>query len=363
MRALPFIMMAAFAGSFSPEAGAVGTTYAVGDSPSSVALADWNGDGFPDAGVANEGSTNVTVMLGNGAGGFQSPTVHPVLSPPVAIAGADLDHDGLAEFVTADPSTGSVGLVSASVEVDFNAGTEPRGVAIGKLDGDHHGDIAVTDAAKDKVRVLFGDGNLDYTSRKRAFEVGDDPRGVAIADLDHDGRSDLLVANRGDNDVTLLFGQRGGKFGDRKDLKAGKFPMDVTVGRYVGKPGLLDPLVANATPDETTILDDFLSRYTNRGHRRFGKQTKLCICRARPVAVAAGDLNADGIDDPTAAYLISGRVGVFQSGVGTLDYIAGDGPAGVTPTDVVFENLDADPADEIINTDSGNDEINVFGGA
>jgi hypothetical protein len=348
------------------QAGAVGTTYAVGDAPSSVALADWNGDGLLDAGVANETSKNVSILLGDGVGGFQFPVVpqvHPVLGPPVAIAGADLNHDGLADFVTADSSAGSIGLVSAGLEVDFNAGAEPRGIAIGDLNRGDDPDIAVTDAARDKVRVLFGDGNLDYASRQRAFKVGDDPRGVAVADLDRDGHEDLLVANRGDNDLTLLFGTRRGGFGDRTDLRAGKLPVDVTVGRFIGKGKLLDPLVANETPDVTSISDDFLSLYKNRGKRRFDKQIKQCICRARPVAVATGDTNADGLDDPAAAYFLSGRIGVFISGVGSLDYVAGDGPGTITPTDVAMGNLDADAGDEIVSTDSGNDEINVYGGS
>ncbi len=206
--------------------------------------------------------------------------------------------------------------------------------------------------------VLFGDGNLDYVSRRRSFKVGDDPRGIAIADLDLDGREDLLVANRGDNDLTILYGTRRGRFAHRTDLRTGKLPVDVAVGRFIGKGKLLDPLVANETPDETTIQDDFLSLYKNRGKRRFDKQIKQCACRARPVAVAAGDLNADGLDDPTAAYYVSGRVGVFISNVGSLDYVAG-----TTPTDVAMGNLDADPADEIVNTDSSNDLINVYGGS
>ena len=80
------------------------------------------------------------------------------------------------------------------------------------------------------------------------------------------------------------------------------------------------------------------------------------------MAVAAGDVNGDGRDDPTVAYYVSGRIGFFYTN-GSTDYIAGDGPGSVTPTDVALANLDADEANEIVNTDSTNDEINVYGGA
>src|SRR6266851_22740 len=46
--------------------------YAVGYSPHSVAVGDFNGDGKPDLAVANDGSNNVSVLLGNGDGTFQT---------------------------------------------------------------------------------------------------------------------------------------------------------------------------------------------------------------------------------------------------------------------------------------------------
>jgi FG-GAP-like repeat len=51
------------------------TTFATGDAPTSVARGDFNGDGKPDVAVANISSNNVSVLLGDGAGGF-SPAVN-----------------------------------------------------------------------------------------------------------------------------------------------------------------------------------------------------------------------------------------------------------------------------------------------
>ncbi len=42
--------------------------YAVGDSPRSIISDDFNGDGYNDLATANEGSGNVSVLLGNGDG-------------------------------------------------------------------------------------------------------------------------------------------------------------------------------------------------------------------------------------------------------------------------------------------------------
>src|SRR5829696_5042886 len=46
------------------------TNFAAGTSPQSVAIGDFNRNGNLDLAVANEGSANVSVLLGNGTGGF-----------------------------------------------------------------------------------------------------------------------------------------------------------------------------------------------------------------------------------------------------------------------------------------------------
>src|SRR5436309_2598345 len=54
-------------GGFRPAAG---SPVAVGTQPASVAIGDVNGDGRLDLAVANYGSGTVTILLGNGSGGF-----------------------------------------------------------------------------------------------------------------------------------------------------------------------------------------------------------------------------------------------------------------------------------------------------
>ena len=45
-----------------------------GDSPTSVAVGDFNLDGKPDLAVANFSSDNVSILLGDGMGSFTAPT-------------------------------------------------------------------------------------------------------------------------------------------------------------------------------------------------------------------------------------------------------------------------------------------------
>jgi len=52
--------------------------FAVGLKPTGVATGDFNGGGMQDIAVSNSGAQNVTVLPGNGAGGF---TAAPGSSP------------------------------------------------------------------------------------------------------------------------------------------------------------------------------------------------------------------------------------------------------------------------------------------
>jgi predicted nucleotidyltransferase len=82
----------------------------------SVAVGDFNGDSDPDLAVANEVSDNVSVLLGDGSGGF--------------------------------------GAAS-----NFGVGDGPRSVAVGDFNGDSDPDLAVANFDSDNVSVLLGDGS------------------------------------------------------------------------------------------------------------------------------------------------------------------------------------------------------------
>src|SRR5262245_63931057 len=55
-----------------------GSPVGAGDRPISVAVGDFNLDGKPDLATANYFSDNVTILLGNGSGGFTQPATSPV---------------------------------------------------------------------------------------------------------------------------------------------------------------------------------------------------------------------------------------------------------------------------------------------
>jgi hypothetical protein len=46
--------------------------YAAGSKPAGVVVGDFNDDGVPDLAVANTGSNNVSILIGNGDGTFKA---------------------------------------------------------------------------------------------------------------------------------------------------------------------------------------------------------------------------------------------------------------------------------------------------
>ena len=76
--------------------GAFGTAtnFAVGISPRSVAVGDFNDDTVLDLAVANSVSDNVSILLGNGTGSFGTPATNfAVGTGPFSVAVGDFDGD------------------------------------------------------------------------------------------------------------------------------------------------------------------------------------------------------------------------------------------------------------------------------
>src|SRR5580698_5126086 len=69
------------------------SSFPTGTTPVYIAVADFNGDGRQDIAVANQGSSNVTVLLAKAGGGYTSSSV-TITGGITSIVAADLNGDG-----------------------------------------------------------------------------------------------------------------------------------------------------------------------------------------------------------------------------------------------------------------------------
>ncbi len=75
---------------------------AVGTSPNSVAVGDFNGDGREDLAVTNSAGNSVSILLGRGDGTFQAaPEVGGLEEHPSSVTVGDFNADGHQDLVTA----------------------------------------------------------------------------------------------------------------------------------------------------------------------------------------------------------------------------------------------------------------------
>ncbi|MGE3850890.1 MAG: FG-GAP-like repeat-containing protein [Planctomycetota bacterium] len=270
--------------------------FAVGSTPVALAVGDFNEDGDDDLAVANSASNNVSLLAGTGSGSFAAAANSAVGTTPSAIVAADLDHDGHLDLAIANAGDNTVtvllgdgaGAFSAAANSPFAVGTTPLGLAVADLDHDGALDIVVANAGSDTLTLLSGDGTGDFTASTVA--VGSGPSSVALADVDQDGHADIVVANATSNNVTVLLGDGTGSFN-----AAGNSPFAVgnNPGRLVvadlDHDGRLDVAVANRTDNTLTILHgDGSGDFTSGAVPAVGNG---------PFGVVAADFNRDGVLD------------------------------------------------------------------
>ncbi len=244
---------------FSPP-----TNFPVGTAPSSVAVGDFNGDGFQDLAVANSGSNDVTVLLGDGLGGFTPAPGSPfaVGTGPVSVAIGDFNLDGILDLAVANQSTNDVsvflgdglGGFTAAPGSPFGVGTGPVSVAIGDFNLDGILDLAVANQGTNDVSVFLGDGLGGFTPAPGSpFGVGTGPASVAVGDFNGDGFQDLAVANSGSNTVYILLGNGTGSFIAGANFPVGTNPRSVAVGDFNGDL-IQDLAVANQGSNDVSVV-------------------------------------------------------------------------------------------------------------
>jgi hypothetical protein len=135
----------------------------VDEHPFSVAIGDLNGDDHPDLAVANEWSGNVSVLLGDGDGSFQSAVHYGAGGGPHSVAIGDFNGDDALDLAVANEWSGNVSVLlgngdgSFQSAVHYGAGARPSSVAIGDFNGDGYPDLAVVNYLRDNLFSDFSD--------------------------------------------------------------------------------------------------------------------------------------------------------------------------------------------------------------
>ncbi|HKF42796.1 MAG TPA: VCBS repeat-containing protein [Thermoanaerobaculia bacterium] len=249
-----------------------GGKFPAGPDPTEIAAADFNRDGKIDLAIANHGVPEVTILLGDGKGGFRPAPGSPLSvrsrPHPHTIAAVDVNGDGLLDLVidswgenrlTVLLGDGRGGFAAPGATVE--AGRKPyRNLRVADLDGDGLKDIVVPNLAERGVTILSGDGHGGFRGAERPpIPAGPAPFSIAVADVDGDGKPDILVENysghisdpSGDALTFLLGDGRGGfRLGPR--IAAGRAPGSIEAGDVDGD-GIADAVMVNAGSRDLTV--------------------------------------------------------------------------------------------------------------
>jgi hypothetical protein len=332
--------------------------YPAGSLSTSVAAADFNGDGKVDLGVANE-SVAVKILLGNGDGSFQAPSYSQHFFAP-QLQTADLNGDGKADLFT---GLGSVLLGNGDGTLQSgvaNAYIVYQGQAVtADFNGDGIPDLAVTDSNADPsyavVYVLIGNGNGSFKTRA-GYAIGQLPSAAAVGDFNRDGRTDIVASSGGNSNgkVTLLLGSTFGSFIPAGSFDVGKTPLKIVSADF-NRDGLLDVATSDSSGATVSILI---------GNADATFQTNVDYATGpQPYGIAAADLNNDGKLDIVTA-----------NGSGTVSVLLGNGDgsfqphfdidAGIGANGIATGDLNADGSIDVAvgNVDSSANTISVLFG-
>jgi hypothetical protein len=306
---------------------AASASLSAGTQPRFITTGDFNGDGKQDFVVANFGSNNVTILLGNGSGGFtQSPgSPFAVGAGPVGVAVADYNGDGKQDLATANYTAdnvtvllgdGSGGFTEAAGS-PFSAvtGIHPESIVAGDFNSDGKFDLAVANVFSDNVTILLGNGGGGFTQAPGSpISVGGGPYTLALGDFNSDGAQDIISANYISHTLTILSGNGSGGFSVTTGPTIGSGLTAyyyVAVGEF-NSDGHQDLAITNHDSNDVTIL-------LGNGSGGF-LPAELSPVRvgAAPYSVVTGDFNGDGKQDLAVANLSSDNVTI----------LIGDGAAG-----------------------------------
>lgn len=318
-----------------------------------ITAGNFVGDANLDLAVACKSGNTVTLLQGDGVGGFTIAGTVAVSTGPYAIASADLDGDADADLVVTTVGTpfftpggvtvlmnGPFGTFTPTALTAPGAGFgQVQGVAVGDLGGSALPEIVAVDGDTGLVLVYentagtFGAPLLPDPKLSPSEVVK--PRSAVVGDVNFDRRNDIVITNLGNvptnfGDVRVLLHSpvTTVTFGPALAFEAGTFPTAVAVGELYtdqlagGDRTGLDMVTANFGASSLTQLNGFLGAVTPsasvKSDGAFLAQSDFAL-GALPTAVAIEDMNGDGFDDVVATVTgVTNAVRVFLGPVQAL---------------------------------------------
>jgi tetratricopeptide (TPR) repeat protein len=226
---------------------APGSPIAVGTSPSSIIVADFNADGILDFAVTNKTDNSISVFRGAGDGTFTQFPASPFLlnkkgvaeTAPVAMVAGTFRQGDTADLAVVNQTSGNVSILLDNIDTNSNitfteaanspmaVGASPVAIATGDLNADGVGDLAVVNQGDNTVSIMLGSTTIDGTftvAPSSPLVTAATPAGIAIASFSNGPSPDIAVTNKDQSTLSIFLGLGGGLFQTGVELNTAASP-------------------------------------------------------------------------------------------------------------------------------------------
>ena len=292
-------------------------------------------------------SNNISLLKGNGLGGFTSAASYSTDIGSANIISVDLNNDGFLDFAVANASANNVSVLFGNNAGTFSqavnygtGGTAPYSLAAGDFNSDNVLDIAVANYSSSNIRYLLGNsGGTFALSPNINWWSGVNPLSLVSKDLNQDGKMDLFFAgnNSGSADAGILFGDGAGNFSLGSITNSNTYNTSV-ISEDFDHNGSEDIVCASAV--KVNVLNTSYSVQSGK--------------------VRAVDLNHDGnLDIVSAATNIDNLTVLFGDGAGGFTNFTNLW-GGNNPTTFATGDFNNDGSQDIIANNYGSASITVL---